>query len=367
MMGSIHDDDAGIIPRLCRELLLELYKPQLPASPDRSQSHSAEINQTQPLRTLAEVKVGYFEVYNERIYDLLSSEGGSCRVREHPQEGAYVEGLTLQQVKSYREVEKFLMEGHSHRQVAATLMNSESSRSHAVFTIYVKQTLEMPIPGQPSTEKYKKVVVERRSKVSLIDLAGSERLNSTGATGDRLKEATNINRSLSVLGDVIRALSEQSEGEEKFIPYRNSILTWILKDSLGGNSKTTMLATISPIDNSYAESMNTLRYVERAKLIVSKAVVNDDSSNDPYIKHLQEQVSLYKGKLHTALLKIKQRESEYQSHIDRLQHDHSLVLDELKAKLAAASLRGFLNPEVPSTANGEHVQGVTITENSQVW
>ena len=319
MMGNIQSENAGIIPRLCRDLLQELY----------SQQSSTEVSTKITRRTHAEVDVGYFEVYNERIYDLLSiNTATNCRVREHPRDGVYVEGLTLRPVKSYEEVHNVLLDGQSHRQVAATLMNSESSRSHAIFMLHILQTLEIPINSlTPDDKSFKTTTAQRRSKVSLIDLAGSERINSTGATGDRLKEATNINRSLSVLGDVIRALSEQSsDSDDKFVPYRNSILTWILKDSLGGNSKTTMLATISPIDASYSETMNTLRYVERAKLIVSKAIVNDDNSNDPYIRHLLEQIATYKNKLHNALQKMKQRETEYTDHIEKLKREHEKAM-----------------------------------------
>jgi chromosome segregation ATPase len=327
MGGSLDGESAGIIPRLCKDLLQELYHPIIDNPSNASTTR----------RTQAEVEVGYFEVYNERIYDLLSSSNThtNCRVREHPRDGIYVEGLTLKQAKSYQDVHNLLIEGHSHRQVAATLMNAESSRSHAIFMLQISQQLEMPIQTNSSADNppFKTTTLQRKSKVSLIDLAGSERLNSTGATGDRLKEATNINRSLSVLGDVIRALSEQSsESDEKFIPYRNSILTWIMKDSLGGNSKTTMLATISPIDASYSESMNTLRYVERAKLIVSKAIVNDDNSNDPYVRHLQEQVTALKHKLHSLAQRMKQREEEYQQHVDKLKREYEVKLKKEKQK-----------------------------------
>ena len=342
MMGNIHGDNAGVIPRLCKELLQEIYRYQGgPLSPVKGGSApTADLKSEQkPRRVRAEVQVGYYEVYNESIFDLLSPTPGSkCRVREHPVEGVFVDGLVMRPVKAYADVHSVLEEGHSKRQVASTLMNAESSRSHAVFTIFILQQLEVPVPSRQAeaeteTERsddvavadceYTYTTVLRKSKVCLIDLAGSERLNSTGATGDRLKEATNINRSLSMLGEVIKALSENSDADEKFVPYRNSILTWILKDSLGGNSKTTMLATISPIDTSFAESMNTLRYVERAKLIVSKAVVNDDNSNDPYVKHLQQQVALYKGKLSAALGRMRQREAEYQAHVEQLEKANS--------------------------------------------
>lgn len=340
MMGNIHDNDAGVIPRLCKELLHDIYKYQAGGlSPGKVRSKSTISSTAEEVtkqhRLKAEVHVGYYEVYNESIYDLLAETPGTkCRVREHPVEGAFVDGLVIRVVRTYADVQSVLEEGHSKRQVAATLMNAESSRSHAVFTVFIQQQLEIPVPTkvaplssgvssdssvESSTPECAYMTVSRKSKVCLIDLAGSERLNSTGATGDRLKEATNINMSLSMLGEVIKALSESGNADDKFVPYRNSTLTWVLKDSLGGNSKTTMLATISPIDSSYAESMNTLRYVERAKLIVSKAVVNDDNSNNPYVKHLQQQVALYKSKLSAALTKMRQRETEFQIHVQQLE------------------------------------------------
>jgi hypothetical protein len=356
MMGNIHDNDAGVIPRLCKELLHEIYKYQAGAmSPGRAKSKvmTPKTPEESPKqrRLKAEVHVGYYEVYNESIFDLLAETPGTkCRVREHPVEGAFVDGLVMRAVRAYADVQSVLEEGHSKRQVAATLMNAESSRSHAVFTVFIQQQLEIQVPGKAAAAAAaaplceggaeapgvacEYMTVTRKSKVCLIDLAGSERLNSTGATGDRLKEATNINMSLSMLGEVIKALSESGDADEKFVPYRNSTLTWVLKDSLGGNSKTTMLATISPIDASYAESMNTLRYVERAKLIVSKAVVNDDNSNNPYVKHLQQQLALYKSKLSAALAKMRQRETEFQTHVEQLEKANS---DMRPASLSSGS------------------------------
>jgi kinesin family protein 1 len=347
MMGRMTKDDVGIIPRLCRDLLEAVFHNSNAAVLNNGINGGNALTALTPAPV---IEVGYYEIYNEKIFDLLSPEENSvCRIREHAAEGVYVEGLRLEPVVRYADVSRVLEQGMMKRQTASTLMNATSSRSHAVFTIFIKQTLEIPLPpeeGKPSsrttspaptgadTTKFKKTTIERKSKVCLIDLAGSERINSTGATGDRLKEATKINQSLSTLGDVIRALSEQSQTDEKFVPYRNSALTWILKDSLGGNSKTTMLATISPIDMSFAESMNTLRYVERAKLIVNKVVVNDDNSNDPYIKHLQAQVTAYKGKLNAALMKMKLREAEYHEHIRQRQKE----FDKLQAELSRSQL-----------------------------
>lgn len=301
MMGSNEsefNDSAGVIPRICMNLLQELA--------------SKELNIEGSVEKLLSAKlfVSFLEIYNERVLDLLSQNPGSaCRVREHPQNGAYVESLTKVKVEDFADILSVLSEGKRKRQVASTLMNSESSRSHAVFTIYLIQELR-------SVEEF-----ERVSKVSLVDLAGSERINSTGVTGDRLKEATNINKSLSTLGDVINALSEKSDTKESFIPYRNSTLTWLLKDSLGGNSKTTMLATISPSDGSYGESMSTLRYIERAKLIVNKVSVNESHWENPQIALLQKQLSELNAK-YLELVKLHQkREKEFEEFINTLKYD----------------------------------------------
>lgn len=346
MMGNIDTEEAGVIPRLCRSILLE--------AKSSTQVNSSDIeNEDDKTRVLdVKIEVAYYEIYNERVYDLISSSPQTpCKVREHPDEGAYVENITLREVKSYTDVHNALEEGKQNRQTAETLMNAQSSRSHAIFTVYITQKIIIPSPVTTKRKSQSDVIV-RKSKVCLIDLAGSERLNSTGATGDRLKEATNINRSLFVLGEVIKALSESTPSNEKFVPYRNSILTWVLKDSLGGNSKTTMLATISPIDASYAESMNTLRYVERAKLIANKAVVNDDNSNDPYVKHLQQQVALYKSKLSAALSKIRELEEKFEAHVSSM----NVQLDVRHIQKQGSVSRS--NSVVSSARNSRNLSGL---------
>lgn len=329
MMGD--PEEQGVIPRFCSELFTQLAHARA-NSQLMIQSTDLDSDIAAPCLMESKVEVSYYEIYNERIYDLLSSTPEiASKVREHPTDGAFVEGLTLRSVTNYDEIAVILEEGHSKRQVAETLMNATSSRSHAVFTLYLTQKIFIPRPK--SLQKSTKIseVMHRKSKVNLIDLAGSERLNSTGASGDRLKEATNINRSLFVLGEVIKTLAENSEkGGDGFVPYRNSLLTWILKDSLGGNSKTTMLATVSPIGPSYAESTNTLRYIERAKLIASKARINDDNANDPYIKHLQQQVALYKGKLSTALNQLHEKEVESEKKCQQFIEEIESLQSQLK-------------------------------------
>ncbi|KAJ1983306.1 hypothetical protein H4R34_001361 [Dimargaris verticillata] len=237
------------------------------------------------------VEVSYIEIYCERVRDLLNPNSkGNLKVREHPSLGPYVEDLSKMVVTSHKDIEDLMVLGNKARTVAATQMNATSSRSHAVFTIILTQT-RFDVETSLSTEKV--------SRVSLVDLAGSERANSTGAKGTRLKEGANINKSLTTLGKVISALADQGsatgkKAKDTFIPYRDSTLTWLLKDSLGGNSRTAMIAAISPAD--YDETLSTLRYADRAKRIVNKAVVNEDP-NARLIRELKDELLQLRQKL----------------------------------------------------------------------
>ncbi|XP_055614279.1 kinesin-like protein KIF13A, partial [Uranotaenia lowii] len=191
--------------------------------------------------------------------------------------------ISTQQESKAPDIDNLMAEGNKSRTVAATNMNSESSRSHAVFTVVLTQTLIDLQSG---------VTGEKVSRVSLVDLAGSERAVKTGAVGERLKEGSNINKSLTTLGLVISKLADQTSGSknrDKFVPYRDSVLTWLLKDNLGGNSKTVMLATLSPAADNYEETLSTLRYADRAKRIVNHAVVNEDP-NARIIRELRKEV-----------------------------------------------------------------------------
>nr|XP_023646271.1 kinesin-like protein KIF13A isoform X3 [Paramormyrops kingsleyae] len=273
MMGSV--DQPGLIPRLCCRLF------------ERVSQNCSE--------TLSfKVEVSYMEIYNEKVRDLLDPKGGrqSLKVREHKVLGPYVDGLSQLAVTSFEDIESLMSEGNKSRTVAATNMNEESSRSHAVFSIIVTQTLYDLQSGNSG---------EKVSKVSLVDLAGSERVSKTGAAGERLKEGSNINKSLTTLGCVISALADQSagKGKPKFVPYRDSVLTWLLKDNLGGNSKTAMIATVSPAADNYEETLSTLRYADRAKRIVNHAVVNEDP-NARIIRELREEVEKLKEQLSQA-------------------------------------------------------------------
>uniref|UniRef100_A0A8C4TE51 Kinesin-like protein n=1 Tax=Erpetoichthys calabaricus TaxID=27687 RepID=A0A8C4TE51_ERPCA len=194
--------------------------------------------------------MSYFEVYNERIHDLLTSD--------------------KEQSKAKASVSSWLQLGNKQRATASTGMNEKSSRSHSVFTLVVTQTKRETLDG----EIYEHTM---RSHVNLVDLAGSERSSTAQTTGVRLKEGASINKSLMTLGKVICALSEASHSKKKpFIPYRDSVLTWLLKESLGGNSKTAMIATVSPAAVSLEETLSTLRYAKQARKIVNVAKINED-------------------------------------------------------------------------------------------
>jgi len=271
MMG--YGEEAGVIPKICRnmfERITEIQKDKLLS---------------------CTVEVSYLEIYNERVRDLLNpSTKGNLKVREHPSTGPYVEDLAKLVVRNFLEIENLMDEGNKARTVAATNMNETSSRSHAVFTLTLSQKRH-DVETSMDTEKV--------AKISLVDLAGSERATSTGATGARLKEGAEINRSLSTLGRVIAALADLSVGKKKnisMVPYRDSILTWLLKDSLGGNSLTAMIAAISPADINFEETLSTLRYADSAKRIKNHAVVNEDP-NARMIRELKEELAQLRSKL----------------------------------------------------------------------
>ncbi|UYV71414.1 unc-104 [Cordylochernes scorpioides] len=315
MMGKQEEGQEGIIPHICKDLFRHIKE------------------DTRDM--LYSVEVSYMEIYCERVRDLLNPKNrGNLRVREHPLLGPYVEDLSKLAVTSYSDIHDLMDEGNKARMVetrsgkmqdpaqerimpeesakpqpgvtigrdassdpvvlnpnidipktvAATNMNETSSRSHAVFTIILTQR---------KFEEAANVTTEKVSKISLVDLAGSERADATGAQGTRLKEGANINKSLTTLGKVISALAEVSTKKKKkadFIPYRDSVLTWLLRENLGGNSKTAMIAAISPADINYEETLSTLRYADRAKQIVCKAIVNEDA-NSKLVRELKEEIA----------------------------------------------------------------------------
>lgn len=274
------DTVTGIIPRVLRDLFISF-----------AEKDTHEFN----------VSVSYLEIYNEEVRDLLNMNGKDpLNVREDAN-GIKIPGLKELPVTDYDSTMKFLETGVTTRTVGATAMNMVSSRSHAIFTLYVDITNK-----SDENECYK-------SKLHLVDLAGSERIKKTLAEGSRLKEGININKGLLCLGNVISALGEDS----KHIPYRDSKLTRLLQDSLGGNSYTLMIACISPADSNMEETLNTLRYADRASKIKNKPLVNHDPKVAEIIK-LKNQVtqlqmdllSVTGGKSETAYKELKKQAEE---------------------------------------------------------
>ncbi|XP_064640023.1 kinesin-like protein KIF28 isoform X2 [Lineus longissimus] len=259
-----YGNNKGIVPITCDELFQTM---------DKNKSDG---------NVRYEVTFSMLEIYNEQVRDLLSKDAprGGLPVRQNPKLGLfYVQGLKKVPVGSYKEIEQRMEQGTSNRTVASTNMNATSSRAHTVVTI----TFDQICKNEEGSE------TKKSSVMNLVDLAGSERADSTGATGDRLKEGANINKSLSALGNVISALADLSMGKKKvLVPYRDSVLTKLLQNALGGNSKTIMIAALSPADINYDETLGTLRYADRAKKIKNKAVVNENPM-DKLIRELREE------------------------------------------------------------------------------
>ncbi|CAH1787951.1 unnamed protein product [Owenia fusiformis] len=273
-----HGEEVGIIPRFSEDLFIRK---------ESMEDENLKIN----------VEISFFEIYNEKIHDLLGSSKDktgrktNLKVREHPALGPYVEGLSTYVVDSFEDIQSWISLGNRQRATASTGMNDKSSRSHSVFTIVMTQTRTETLEGDEHEHSI-------TSKVNLVDLAGSERQASAGTTGDRLREGASINKSLMTLGKVISLLAERSTMSNKkkkiFIPYRDSVLTWLLKESLGGNSKTAMIATISPSNTHMEESLSTLRYAKQARTIVNQVHVNEDPKAR-IIRELRAEIDKLRG------------------------------------------------------------------------
>ncbi|KAH9406104.1 Kinesin-like protein kif21b [Tyrophagus putrescentiae] len=289
---SCPDDQLGIIPRAVRHLFAGINR----------RKEEARQNDL-PLPEFS-VTAQFIEIYNEELIDLLcekSKKGGGAngiRIQEDLKRGIILTGVKNKPVSSVKETLACLKNGSLFRTTGSTLMNAESSRSHAIFTLFVKQSrvdrvkLENAEDSAASTEQE---LITLTAKFNFVDLAGSERMARTGAVGERAREGISTNSGLLHLGNVISALGDRSK-KASHIPYRNSKLTRVLQDSLGGNSVTTMIACVSPCDLDSKETLNTLRYANRAKNIKNKVVANkvvaNQDSQTQLITELRKQVML---------------------------------------------------------------------------
>lgn len=284
MMGTDSDPNLkGIIPQLNDDLFVKV-KEKLTLMQEKAEKENSNA------KTKFMVSASFLEVYNEEIKDLLNPSDRKLKIHEHPKQGIYVEDLCELVVRDSKDLLKLIYQGNAVRRVAATKMNEESSRSHSVFTIKIEQQTVTELAGGVTREQTVK------AKLNLVDLAGSERAAKTGASGSTLKEGANINLSLMALGNVINMLSEGKKVKNKVIPYRDSKLTRLLQESLGGNAATTMIAAISPADYNYSETLSTLRYANRAKSIANALTRNEDS-NERMIRDLKSQIEELKRQL----------------------------------------------------------------------
>ena len=227
------------------------------------------------------IRCSFLQIYNENISDLLKSDKKNLQIREDKKKGIYVDLLSEWAVRSPLDLYALLRRGGSTRTTSATYMNDVSSRSHAVFQITVEQmTTDIELKDNKAQIKV--------GKLNLVDLAGSERIRITGTRGQQLEESKKINKSLSCLGNVINALTDKKG--KNYIPYRDSKLTRLLQDSLGGNCKTTMIATISPSEDAFSESLSTLYFAQRAKKIKNRPIINEDVNNRALIRKYETEL-----------------------------------------------------------------------------
>lgn len=279
-------EDPGIVPLASTEIFERIKKIE-----KQQQDKNTPENEC----IFYDVKVSMMEIYNEEVRDLLNPQGtkpGGLKVRESTVTGPYVEDLIYEKVNSYVEIEKTMDQGTEMRTVRSTKMNDKSSRAHTLIQIVLSQKRINPKKGE---EKFK---IFKESRINLVDLAGAEKQKHTGTSGEGMQEGIAINKSLSYLGKCITALAEKAQGRGKkiVVPFRESKLTYIMKNSLGGNSKTIMIAAIRPGADYFTESLSTLRYADQAKKIKNKAIINEDP-RDRAIKQLKEEIMKLKSQL----------------------------------------------------------------------
>ena len=330
----------GIVPLACHDVFARIAKNR-----DKSVEY--------------QVTFSMLEIYNERVRDLLAVKDrpGGAKVRQHPDKGFFVHGLTQDAVGSAEEILQRMDAGAFRRTTAATVMNESSSRSHMVITIQLKQVLNA---GTPES-------VTKTSDIHMVDLAGSERAETSGTTADRLQEGSAINQSLSCLGNVISALAEKSQGKPGVrVPYRDSVLTKLLKNALGGNSRTIMISALSPAAINYEETLSTLRYADRAKQIQCKAVVNE-SATDKLIRELKDENAKLMQMIKSGEVEgLKEVLQANQANMDQMQMSWKERLANSKARggdaaAAAASHAGdcyFQNINEDPQLSGVILQGI---------
>lgn len=297
MFGSEEGAEAGIIPRLGEEVFARI-------------SHLISEN------IEAKVTASYYEIYNEKVKDLIVAKKENLKVREHPLKGPYVEDLSVVLVTKASDIAALLKKGQSARTVHATNMNQHSSRSHAIFTLTLAQT------------SIHDSDLEKVSKLHFVDLAGSERVKASGTSGDRLREGAEINKSLSTLGRVISTLVQNmssSPQNKSVVPYRESTLTWLLKDALGGNSMTRMIATVAPGFTNYEPTLSTLRFADGVKRISNKAVINEDS-NTKLIRELKKELEDLRKQVNNTAQLSNENHDDKQELMEKLAISEKLLL-----------------------------------------
>lgn len=295
--GTISEDYLGIVPRAVGFIFNHIHNEQqrhVSSSDGSSKIPEAEMMETGDRKLAAEaplfeIYVSFLEIYNEEIIDLLNPQpkkGPPLTIREDASGDIYLAGLKEEAIGTSDEIFDLLKKGTLCRTTGSTDMNMNSSRSHAIFSLVLRQI----------RSKDDQAII---SKIHFVDLAGSERLKRTNAVGERAKESISINSGLLALGSVIAALSDDS-GKVRHVPYRNSKLTRLLQDSLGGNSHTVMIACVSPSSDNYPETLSTLNYAARARNIRNKAIINQESaSNSAFeISQLKKQISALKNEIH---------------------------------------------------------------------